>query len=429
MRWIACTIAAAMTAGCNTVERLAARHTDANQVQADATNQQLLLNVVRAASREPMHFSRIPEVALAEANPSLGALTIPFGNSTGKEYTLTGAGAIATQTVRVVPQDSQDFLQGLMQPVSAELLNYHFEQGWPARLTLALMVERIVVRLDGEEFRLDGHTGEECTQGKSLKRARAFYGLIDALKDHDVGLEDYDRFLALGPPVAASAAQSQLAGLAALAASGATLQLDPKTGSWSPGKASKRWRLQFGNPTGMKLRFQDLLKGLTPTVARSLDSETDATMVAYEAPTKSEAPGQTDKFANFRIELNLRSPAAMLYYMGELVRSGSECRDRVLSNKDGGWSASGEHKAQLWPVIAYVTHAGPNTCGGFALKESDASRPVFVSVTHRGCRFTVLTGTKPETDRTAQAFALVKQVLELQHKGAAAPAPVRVLSP
>lgn len=420
---------AGMLCACSTVEQLADRHTDANQVQAEATNQQLLLNVVRASLREPMHFSRIPEVALPLASTSLAGLTIPFGNGTNKEYTLSGQATASAQTVRVVPQDSQEFTQGLLQPVSAGLLAYHLDQGWPRRLVLTLMVERVIVKTSDGELVLDGHTlaaGEDAADA----RAQAFYRWLDAVARLAPAIEPgEDEVKAAGPAMAAASAASQLAGLAALRASGA--QLKETTSGWQPVATRSTSRLRVRDPACLArlsaaLAADQRLVKVKGALARPRlgSAAPDSVVLSMDHTAGTSAAGA---FA-----LILRSPSAMIYHMGELLRSGDQARSAVMAfqahrcdGEDGRPSAS--QQAQLWPVQATVEAIDGGVCSSAGSQPGLRSGTPFVSVAHRGCRYTIWPG--HESDRTTQALALVKQVLELQYKGAAAPSAVRLQSP
>ena len=163
--------------GCATVVDIAERHRDANLVQEQVMNQQLLLNIVRASHRQPLHFSRIPYIKLPLISSAPWDLSIPFGvvGAYGRNSAKSSVGG-ALITVEVSPQDSQEFIQGITTPVKLTQMDFYFQQGWPKQLVLYLTVEElrtIEKTVTCETFKPDGGSVEICDPTKPQKSTEA----------------------------------------------------------------------------------------------------------------------------------------------------------------------------------------------------------------------------------------------------------------
>lgn len=422
--------------GCATAERSAERHTDANRVQAEAMNQQLLLNIVRARGGEAMHFSRIPEIALPLPASTLGSLAIPFGVGTKSANTITGQIGASTASARVVPQDSQEFMQGIQQPVAPTLLGFYLDQGWPKRLVLSLFIEQIVVRnADGQHQFLDGHPA-------SPVRLR-FYQWLDALGELRPTVQlkgepkDSRRF---GPALPASAFESLSA---VLAMRNAGWSLEPVEGT----DRFQAYRPEERRPF-LSLERTECLHvlergfGLGAPLASDADPS-GATVAGFNGEQEAQASKGDSRS---KLMLTLRSPMAMIYYLGELARHGGMAealtwepvvvcptRDTNAPTAPDAQKLAQRH-AQLFPMNLRIgepdaaREALPRDCSySPGAAPTPTAAPSYVSVEHRGCRYAVHQQTAH--DLTAQAMRLVGEVLQLQYKGLAAPATVRIEVP
>lgn len=139
-----------LLAGCAKLpkESIAINAIDYNLAVEKAHNEILLLNIIRASQRRPMYFTGFSAMRGNITNSfQSGSLNIPFGNI-GTGY--NGAYSIApSATHSFTPSydfgvlDSQEFMRGIMTPVSIETINYYLNQGWPKELILELFIEKI----------------------------------------------------------------------------------------------------------------------------------------------------------------------------------------------------------------------------------------------------------------------------------------------
>lgn len=130
--------------GCATREQFVAQIEKGSVVTEEATNKLLLLNIVRAYHRRPMHFVRINEM---KGPMGFGGPTLTIPTSIGADR----LHSYALQTVIKADQpifglqllDNQDFYRGLTAPVKHETIQYFLEQGWPQQLVLHVFFREI----------------------------------------------------------------------------------------------------------------------------------------------------------------------------------------------------------------------------------------------------------------------------------------------
>jgi hypothetical protein len=138
-----------LLAGCS-LRRPVAHHAVAyNRAVEEAHNRTALLNVVRSMKRQPQHYTAITQVvgsASSSLSPSL-SLDLEAGTATPWSPSASGTrsgGAVVTVSVL----DDQDFVQGLLSPITLDQLDFFLSQGWPERLVGLLFVRRIDVHDD-----------------------------------------------------------------------------------------------------------------------------------------------------------------------------------------------------------------------------------------------------------------------------------------
>lgn len=118
---------------------------DYNRAFADSRDEILLLNILRAAGREPLQFSTMGNVA-GSATRGQVSLTLPFNNI------IAGGGADpfgispslgltdTNPTLSIIPLSSDEFTRGLLRPTSPQTLNLFLSQGWDAEFLLTMAV-------------------------------------------------------------------------------------------------------------------------------------------------------------------------------------------------------------------------------------------------------------------------------------------------
>lgn len=146
---------------------------DYNRDFAKSRNEMLLLNVLRAAAREPLQFSTMGQVQGSVGNGS--QLTIPFTNviAGGKDVispSLLFTDAI-NPSITITPLAGKDFAASILKPMGTDTIQLFLHNGWDAQFLLPLIVGQVICP-DG---RVLFNSGEYLTEGgKTTPRHEAF---------------------------------------------------------------------------------------------------------------------------------------------------------------------------------------------------------------------------------------------------------------
>jgi hypothetical protein len=148
--------------GCAVVDQYSGRAVVYNIEAEHAQEQALLLNIVRAYLRRPMQFTTVSSITgSASASGSVQYTTpvhVPFrpitngtsiaGFPTLPSWTLNGSmSGGPTFTVPVL--DTQEFYQGLLTPVPAQIWDLYIQNSYPRDLLFNLLVQKMVIRRAG----------------------------------------------------------------------------------------------------------------------------------------------------------------------------------------------------------------------------------------------------------------------------------------
>lgn len=149
-----------MAGGCAVVDNFSTRAVEYNQNYADARTATILTNVMRAAYAEPLQFSELTGVnGQGTLDLSTGStLPFPFRGGLGAvlPQQFIGASPNAKGTLsssfNVANLASQEFYQGLQEPVSLQLIYSYLASGSSPHVVLALMVSQIEVNYNGRIY-------------------------------------------------------------------------------------------------------------------------------------------------------------------------------------------------------------------------------------------------------------------------------------
>jgi hypothetical protein len=112
-----------------------------NQVFADARNEVLLRNILRARDGEPQQFSTVSSVN-GGMRPTIG-LGAELANLTEdftKIFKSTGSYGFRNPAVTIAPLETKEFREGMLKPVNAELVGQLLTAGWPRPVVLHLVL-------------------------------------------------------------------------------------------------------------------------------------------------------------------------------------------------------------------------------------------------------------------------------------------------
>lgn len=138
-------------AGCAIVDQYSGRATVYNIESEQTHDQGLLLNVVRASQRRPRQFTIVQQIIGTATAEGSANLTFPFGPHVGSTantgmFTATASGGPQFQ---VAPLETNEFYAGILQPVSAQLIDLYVHGEFPHDLLFNLFIEKIVMRRAG----------------------------------------------------------------------------------------------------------------------------------------------------------------------------------------------------------------------------------------------------------------------------------------
>jgi hypothetical protein len=179
-------LALLLLSGCSLSSVIGAHSVDYNHSVEVATDTLLVLNVLRARDRAPLHFSTI------------GAIHGAFTLSAGIGYDLTAvnngvqpAGLVASNpSFDIGPLDRQEFARGLLRPIDPALFRLLSDRGLPDQLLLHLLVSRFD----------EGPGGRVIPNDPEPGRSEAFAAAVEELTRHGrLQFNGYTRLIPLGP--------------------------------------------------------------------------------------------------------------------------------------------------------------------------------------------------------------------------------------
>lgn len=360
---VAALAASLSLSGCVPGASLSSRAVDYNTAAEAARNEMLLLNVLRARDRRPMVFtglSRITGSVRAEARVGATA-TLSAGAPDVQAYS-PSFGFTDSPTFDVAVLDSQEFTRGVMTPVSTEVLEYFWDQGYNREVLLYLVVDRVEL-----ECGAAGASPSVVLENDPTEPSfAAFSALAAELADSGRWEFDDSRTERVGPPVDAAEAR-RLPTLVQISSSPLRLRPLPD-GTFQLEKTSTKMRLALPRSAAC---------GGAP--ARLYDSRAALEAAARLAP--SEACGR----------VVMRSPQSILHYLGELARPEREVVIRP------------RHPGQPAPERRL-----------FSVRPADACAGSEVSVRYDGGRWEIPRGTGDcDAGRSMQSLAITAQLLSL----------------
>ena len=357
-------LAAALSlAGCVSEGSLSSRAVDYNTAAETARNEMLLLNVLRARDRRPMVFtglSRITGSVRAETRVGATATVNPAGPEV-QAYS-PSFGFTDSPTFDVAVLDSQEFTRGVMTPVSTEILEYFWDQGYNREVLLYLVVDRVEL-----ECGAAGSAGPVVLENDPSEPSfGGFAALVEELADGAAWEFDDFRTERIGPPVDAAEAR-RLPTLVQMSSSPLRLRPQPD-GTFQLEKTTTKMRLALPGASACG-----------GAAVRLFDSRAALEAAAQKAPA---AP---------RGRVVMRSPQSILHYLGELARPE---REVVIRSRRPGQPASERRLFTVQPAGA---------CGGSE-----------VSVRYDGGKWAIPRGTDEcDAGRSMQSLAITAQLLSL----------------
>ena len=164
--------------GCSVVDDFSGRAVDFNMQAEQVQEQNLLLNVVRASLRRPMQFTGLQSITGNASVSGNGSLSFPFGppghrppKSLSPDVLGLGGSISGGPTFIVPVLDTQEFYEGILNPISLQVFDYYLEQGFPPEMLFDLFVSRIVVTWVSDKAPPRTGTGSDANCARSTSNA------------------------------------------------------------------------------------------------------------------------------------------------------------------------------------------------------------------------------------------------------------------
>lgn len=177
---------------------IADRSLEYNLAIEDASNRMLLLNVVRASKRYPMHFTAITDVNMS--SPVSGSLgfNIPFGGDAKNAFTITpSASASSGIKTNLGVLNKREFFRGITTPIKGETFHFYLLQGWPRELLFYMFIRQIDLKSEQTRDDIIGASDKRCRDNTDalcnpVSLEKTFGGSCETrIKEYDDDNEPY----------------------------------------------------------------------------------------------------------------------------------------------------------------------------------------------------------------------------------------------
>lgn len=385
------------------LQRVAVNH---NQLVANSNNELVLVNILRARDREPLHFTSVSKLSgdaqlqgTASTNVAIkGPTSTVKTDALGRLVdTATLAGTEVTTpslqlninsktSMDVAVWDTQEFYQGITGSVPSSTVAHYLHQGWPSDLLTYALISSVdlVAKQDGGGWN-KGQVVRSYVNDPDDSDAKLIFERF--ANCHRLEVVQKSGTLTQIVPLA-SVKDLKLADLALL--DGDKFEIDEKEDAernrWirRKGKGGDTLAVRrLGNATDCELENTTSVAFFTSEGASEMGSQEGHNFVG--AGTYGNVPVD--------VQLVLRSVDGLIYFLGEYIRAQQAPYRLAIDGR-------------TVPLLT-VTKQRPAR--------------VFVSTEYKGQRYYVPASDEGQLDeasgRSAQVFALVEQLLNL-HKNA-----------
>lgn len=401
--WVCCGVSLiGLLTGCATIpkDHIAGQATDYNLIVEKAQNEMLLLNIVRASKRRPMYFTTFSKLS-GDMSYSIetGSILIPFGKfgtTPSSVYSVSPKVSYSTKPlIEVAVLNAKDFAKGLSTPATLDIMKFYWDQGWPAELLLHLFVWKI--ELPDAECKNYPEDGCEDFQKK------LHYLLGDDKKNCTIVPKD--TYKQIGPKISAENAAKDLKSL---------IELDTAKLTFCGVKENVndedchrdgeyQWYHLSSKTSGHVLECTVKDNGKGKPLVYEFKAEKAAKSGAVIPPRSDDKIHGT---------IYLRSPEAMLYYLGQIMRD---------QNKHGYRKPEVEIERCSFapPVPLFVARAS-----------TDTDKAPYVSVNYEGVEYIIpkLTDSQDRchADRSMYVLELISLLVAKQISSSDLPPPAGI---
>ncbi len=380
-------VLAGFLAGCTipTKEDVARSTTEFNLVAEKAGNEMLLLNIIRASKRRPMYFTSIDTLRRSmNFEYGTGGVSIPFGRIGGGlngSYSISPSASYNNNPVLDVSVlDAKEFTNGIMTPVPMETIEYYWSQGWHPEMLLHLFIRRIkIIDQNDPNIILEkyvNYPGDPCDFNDFQKQIQNWEWDIEVI-DRSVGKVDANDVSKLKDLMEAQ-------------------------------KAGLKLKLKTNKDDKTKLQLSHVKYVFT----REPNEPNEPANNAKENKTSNEKI----VFDGVRGTIYRRSPEAILYYLGEILR------DEIRRDPNGVKDPN-EIAPMIYAGIGKKCKSVKNRLF-YARKKRDEDKNPCVSVNYEGTTYVI--PRFPDSngccqDRSMHVLSLVSLLIGQQKKSELVP--------
>lgn len=369
-------LAALSLGSCGIVDNFSGRAVDFNIEAEQAQQQALLLNIVRASLNRPMQFTTLSTITGTASESGSTTLSIPFGEAAHRPKTAASpdvfglTGSVSGGPTFTVPVlDTQEFYQGELKPLTGQEYRFFLDEGITPSVLFYMFVDTIELTVVGsrpaQTYAFHSYVLDDFDNDR-------YETVADYLLALGLNIEAVHGKQIVGPPVAAAsfkdlrdialltqaglhispemAGQRQATGNHATAAAKSDKrQAGPRTtGQYVIEKDMTNYRPCFTPPPGVPspaVIDKELLCGSDdpnntpsseqaagslgrntggiqmPTLQKMLDDVANRYLAAHPGANAAQvkAVPPLPAGAKFQVRLYMRSPEAILHFLGSLV--------------------------------------------------------------------------------------------------------------
>lgn len=411
-------VLATLLTGCATtpITRVTPSAINYNKVVEDTNNELILMNIVRASKRQPLYFTRLGAISrtdqmmvglsLSGSLPQRGTssltssetinptgLTSMIGQTVGRAVDTLTPGASAS--FRSTPQfnieilDTQEFYQGILEPLDLTAFYQYVRQGWNPNQLALLTVESIIFKSSNGKntIKFDNDPDHE---GDNMKVFRELMSctVIDKME------KTYGSTVSFGTPKINTIAEATaLSGLLADTAwnfeqAEISYAKNPEIGIRADFSAC--WKKDKESALLKSVKKQNTDNGFE----LKNDTEGNPILPKFAEFLQTDDLGGAFSQEGYTVEAVLRSPHGIIYYLGECLRG----------SKDGATEQP-----------CYIQKEGE--AKKYISKIQKGNGDNIVATEMYGQSYFVPKASDTNTDRTSQTIAYVNQLLNLHKRG------------
>lgn len=428
-----------------------------NQTVEEAHNEMLLLNVIRAKDRLPMYLTSVSSLngnLSTSFSAGLGGSYSESASDTASSQAASGGALPATMTTlaestakgitrgltpslsgtrsrnpnfTLAVLDGEKFMRGFLSPIQLETFAFFWDQGWPRELLLYLLVQRVEVVREVDVDQKRTEISIFTNYPPKPEQFEPFAAWVTGFLSRDPRVTSRKIESDLGPPLERSEVAT-LSGLITTFKEGLRLK-----------RTNEQWQLQrVEDEFGFTLeKSADSLPG-TATERRYLrlagpgqtgeapvDPRQRAVLETEFTPEHFEAIDEQTREVRFL----LRSPEAVLYYLGELTR--------VANRDQGGFVPHVCIQERSQPIFLAVPVSTGCSDSPAVVAETSRGEGYVIPAPRRdpdrnGCRAGSLELPPAsyekmcEAGRSMQALRFLSQLISLQKSAEDLPSPALV---